>query len=159
MRRIALRICFAAALAVVAGCGEDVSTADVTPTPSPEPTETPVPTPTPGPVPTPAPVTFGWIQTEVLERSCASTSCHGSASDAPLVSYSDVVNAPTQKGDECDGRIRVVPGDLAASTLYGKLTDPTPCGDRMPRGQPPLPTETIDQIRRWIEAGAPDDPA
>ena len=159
MRGIALRLGCAAALAVLAGCGEDVSTADVTPTPSPGPSETPVPTATPGPVPTPAPVTFGWVQAEVLERSCASATCHGMSSDAPMMTYAEVVNAPTQKGDLCDGRMRVVPGDLAASTLYGKLMDPTPCGARMPKDQPPLPPEVIDMIQRWILAGAPDDPA
>ena len=50
----------------------------------------------------------------------------------------------------------VVPGNPNASELYKRLLGPTESGVRMPFGQPPLPPQSIDTIRRWILAGAPD---
>lgn len=143
----------AAALLFCAGCsgGDDDTGASPTGTPAPSPT----PTETPGPVPTPTPVDFAWIRTNVLDPSCGGMQCHGEGSDAPFLAPGDVVNAPTRKGPFCDGRLRVVPGNLAASTLYQKLRDPPPCGERMPRGRPALPAETLSEIERWIVAGAP----
>jgi len=73
-----------------------------------------------------------------------------------MMTYADVVNAPAHEGPSCDGRIRVVPGDLAASVFYQKLLDPPACGDRMPLDLPPLPDETIETIKEWILAGAPE---
>ena len=50
----------------------------------------------------------------------------------------------------------VVPGNPNASELYKRLLGPTESGVRMPFGQPPLPPQSIEAIRRWIVAGAPD---
>ena len=50
----------------------------------------------------------------------------------------------------------VVPGNPDASELYKRLLGDTERGVRMPFGQPQLPTQSIDTIRRWIVAGAPD---
>ena len=51
----------------------------------------------------------------------------------------------------------VVPGNPNASELYKRLLGTTENGGaQMPLGQPPLPTQSIDTIRRWILAGAPD---
>ena len=50
----------------------------------------------------------------------------------------------------------VVPGNPDASELYKRLLGPTESGAQMPFGQPPLPPQSIDTIRRWILAGAPD---
>ena len=50
----------------------------------------------------------------------------------------------------------VVPGNPNASELYKRLLGPTESGAQMPFGQPQLPTQSIDTIRRWIVAGAPD---
>ena len=43
-----------------------------------------------------------------------------------------------------------------ASELYKRLLGPTESGAQMPFGQPPLPPQSIEAIRRWIVAGAPD---
>ena len=50
----------------------------------------------------------------------------------------------------------VVPGNPDASELYKRLLGNTENGVQMPFGQPQLPTQSIDTIRRWILAGAPD---
>ena len=50
----------------------------------------------------------------------------------------------------------VVPGNPNASELYKRLLGPTESGVRMPFGQPQLPAQSIEAIRRWIVAGAPD---
>ena len=50
----------------------------------------------------------------------------------------------------------VVPGNPNASELYKRLLGPTENGVQMPFGQPPLPPQSIEAIRRWIVAGAPD---
>ena len=50
----------------------------------------------------------------------------------------------------------VVPGNPNASELYKRLLGPTESGVQMPFGQPQLPAQSIEAIRRWIVAGAPD---
>ena len=51
----------------------------------------------------------------------------------------------------------VVPGNPNASELYKRLLGTTENGGaQMPLGQPPLPDQSIEAIRRWIVAGAPD---
>ena len=50
----------------------------------------------------------------------------------------------------------VVPGNPNASELYKRLLGNTENGVQMPFGQPPLPPQSIEAIRRWIVAGAPD---
>ena len=50
----------------------------------------------------------------------------------------------------------VIPGNPNASELYKRLLGPTESGAQMPFGQPPLPPQSIEAIRRWIVAGAPD---
>ncbi len=49
----------------------------------------------------------------------------------------------------------VVPGNPDASELYDRLLNTDPA-KRMPLGQPQLPTQSINTIRNWILAGAPD---
>ena len=49
----------------------------------------------------------------------------------------------------------VVPGNPDASELYRRLVEEDD-SKRMPLGQPPLPQDAIDTVRRWIEEGAPD---
>ena len=50
----------------------------------------------------------------------------------------------------------VIPGNPNASELYKRLLGPTESGVQMPFGQPQLPAQSIDTIRRWIVSGAPD---
>ena len=81
----------------------------------------------------------------IFEQSCFI--CHG-----PSGSYRETLlidhNALIEKGT-------VVPGNPDASELYNRLLT-TDAAKRMPLGQPQLPTQSIDTIRNWILAGAPD---
>ena len=81
----------------------------------------------------------------IFEQSCLI--CHG-----PNGAYKETLlidhNALIQNGT-------VVPGDPAASELYNRLVT-TDEAKRMPLQQPQLPAQSINTIRNWILAGAPD---
>ena len=81
----------------------------------------------------------------IFEQSCFI--CHGpsgSHRETLLIEH----NALIQNGT-------VVPGNPNASELYNRLIA-TDTAKRMPRQQPQLSAQSIDTIRNWILAGAPD---
>ncbi len=108
--------------------------------------------------------TFSAIWDEILVgRGCNTTSCHGAAAgDLALTSkaeaYASLVGTPAA-GALCTGRglTRVVPGEPGASLLLDKVDGSRrACGGPMPPvGR--LAEAEVEQIRRWIERGAPDD--
>ena len=81
----------------------------------------------------------------IFQQSC--NICHG-----PDGAYKESLlmehNALIEKGS-------VVPGNPDASELYNRLLT-TDTAKRMPLGQPQLPAQSINTIRNWILAGAPD---
>ena len=81
----------------------------------------------------------------IFQQSCLI--CHG-----PDGAYKESLlmehNALIEKGS-------VVPGNPDASELYKRLII-TETAKRMPLGQPQLPPQSINTIRNWILAGAPD---
>ena len=81
----------------------------------------------------------------IFEQSCLI--CHG-----PDGAYKETLliehNALIQNGT-------VVPGNPDASELYNRLVT-TDAAKRMPLQQPPLSAQSINTIRNWILAGAPD---
>ena len=81
----------------------------------------------------------------IFQQSCLI--CHG-----PDGAYKESLlmehNALIEKGS-------VVPGNPDVSELYNRLLN-TDTAKRMPLGQPQLPAQSIDTIRNWILAGAPD---
>ena len=81
----------------------------------------------------------------IFQQSCLI--CHG-----PDGAYKETLliehNALIEKGT-------VVPGNPDASELYNRLLT-TDAAKRMPLGQPQLPAQSIDTIRNWILADAPD---
>ena len=81
----------------------------------------------------------------IFEQSCLI--CHG-----PDGAYKETLlidhNALIQNGT-------VVPGNPNASELYNRLVT-TDAAKRMPLQQPPLSAQSINTIRNWILAGAPD---
>lgn len=103
--------------------------------------------------------TFSNVRADVFAVSCSFKACHsGSAPSAGLNletgAHANIVNVSAQ---DVPTEILVVPGDVEASYLFTKLTSDTPAaGDRMPVGTP-LDDERTDLVRRWIEAGAPDN--
>ncbi len=82
----------------------------------------------------------------IFEASCLN--CHGpdgAYRETLLMEHSELIGGGT-----------VVPGNPDASELYKRLLGPTKNGVQMPFGQPQLPAQSIDTVRRWILAGAPD---
>ena len=82
----------------------------------------------------------------IFESSCLN--CHGADGayrETLLMEHSELIDGGT-----------VVPGNPAASELYKRLLGPTENGVQMPFGQPQLPAQSIDTVRRWILAGAPE---
>ena len=82
----------------------------------------------------------------IFEASCLN--CHGADGafrETLLMEHAELINGGT-----------VVPGNPDASELYKRLLGPTENGVQMPFGQQPLPAQSIDTIRRWILAGAPE---
>ena len=82
----------------------------------------------------------------IFEGSCLI--CHGADG-----AYRETL---LMEHDALIGGGTVVPGNPDASELYKRLLGPTESGAQMPFGQPPLPPQSIEAIRRWILAGAPD---
>ena len=81
----------------------------------------------------------------IFQKSCLI--CHGpdgAYRESLLIEH----NALIEKGS-------VVPGNPDASELYNRLVT-TATAKRMPLNQPQLPPQSIDTIRNWILAGAPD---
>ncbi len=82
----------------------------------------------------------------IFEASCLN--CHGpdgAFRETLLMEHSELINGGT-----------VVPANPDASELYKRLLGPTENGAQMPFGLPQLPAQSIDTVRRWILAGAPD---
>ena len=82
----------------------------------------------------------------IFEGSCLI--CHG-----PDGAYRETL---LMEHDALIGGGTVVPGNPNASELYKRLLGNTERGVQMPFNQPQLPAQSIDTIRRWILAGAPD---
>jgi hypothetical protein len=105
--------------------------------------------------------TFAAIHQEIFIPTCAAVFCHFSDelffnSISADRAYETLVGAVTTSPD-CGptGLERVAPGHPEQSLLYLKLTAP-PCGRKMPIGYvSQLPSQEIEQIRVWIERGAP----
>ena len=82
----------------------------------------------------------------IFEATCLN--CHGvdgAFRETLLMEYAVLIDGGT-----------VVPGNPNASELYKRLLGPTENGAQMPFGLPQLPPQSIEVVRRWILAGAPD---
>ncbi len=82
----------------------------------------------------------------IFEGSCLI--CHGpdgAYRESLLMEHAALIDGGT-----------VAPGNPDASELYKRLLGPTENGAQMPLGQPQLPPQSIETIRQWIVAGAPD---
>jgi len=109
---------------------------------------------------------FTSIYERVLSPLCGE-SCHSPEApdflaehqldlSTPRVAYDALVDVGAM-GSACDAGTRVVPGDPAASLLLQKLAGTHDCGDPMPLGGTPIPSDTLDVVAAWITAGAADD--
>lgn len=107
--------------------------------------------------------TWASIQTEVFNKSCATSGCHDGVSKRgnldleASASYQALVGVnPKHASTNNTDLKRVVPGNPDKSFLLIKLVAPGPTqGKRMPiGGEPPLDEATIGAIRTWIANGA-----
>lgn len=98
------------------------------------------------------PATLSYIQTAILEPSCATASCHRGDLAPGGLSFED--RDPAELLDELTERTLVYPGSRGGSPLLDWLrgTDGVPV--RMPPDQP-LSEADIELIARWIDAEAP----
>jgi hypothetical protein len=109
--------------------------------------------------PTPLQPTLSSIQANIFTPKCVNAGCHPGGG-APMSlqngqAYNTLVNVTTQNA-AYGGRLRVNPGNAAASVLYLKVTGDAATGGaagRMPPGAALSSTET-NAIRDWINAGA-----
>jgi hypothetical protein len=106
------------------------------------------------------------MQKEVFDVSCSSDSCHsnvGRAGDMVLqegFAWESLVNhRPSNPVAAQDGLMRVLPGQPDQSFLIAKLTSNLAAGEGlpMPYGAAPLSDQTMEIVKAWIEAGAPED--
>lgn len=101
--------------------------------------------------------TLADIQSKVFTLSCAVSGCHtGPAAPLGLRLDADsafglLVNQPSQQQPDL---LRIKPGDSANSYLLQKLEGTAASGLQMPRNRSPLPVETIQAVRDWIDNGA-----
>lgn len=109
----------------------------------------------------PAPATLSELQAQVFTPMCSG--CHsGNGSSLPGVqnltagnSYAALVGVASI---EQPSLMRVAPGDANNSYLIRKLEGAAGItGSRMPLGGPPLDTATLDRVKSWIAAGAPNN--
>ncbi len=99
------------------------------------------------------------IQNNVLTPMCSG--CHSGPTSGVLpagmdvsdvsASFNALVNVASL---QVPALRRVNPGDPVNSYLIQKLEGTHAVGDQMPSGGPPLPQNTIDAIRDWIQQGA-----
>ena len=83
------------------------------------------------------------------------TSCHGSVPSAGMdlraaAGTAMLVNVAATGHPG----VRVVPGNPAASVLFGKLQGDPALGDRMPLGGASLSAGELETVRLWIAGGA-----
>lgn len=141
---VALSIAIAALLAGVAGCSS--------------PAEAPA-----------APATFSAIYPRLFPVTTKSQCnfCHGlppnDKSNGSLSMGMDKATAyaalvgKIAVGSACAGKSLVSPNQPGLSLFLQKLGPGDTCGSHMPLGGDPLTSEELDQVARWIAAGAKDD--
>lgn len=108
--------------------------------------------------------TLSSIQSNIFTPTCATSSCHASATSSGGLSLSDGDSFGELVGIESDGAAgvnRVTASDASASYIINKLEGTQATvgggGSTMPRGGTPLTDEEIQTIRDWIDAGAEDN--
>ncbi len=116
-----------------------------------------------GPAPSSTGSAFDAIQAGILNTHCLSAGCHNGTDRSnnlvlePGQAYANLVSVqPFNMVAAASGLLRVDPGKPDNSFILIKLQGPGQGeGSRMPLGQPPLSQADIDEIRAWIQDGAP----
>jgi hypothetical protein len=107
--------------------------------------------------------TFAAIQKVIFEgHNCTNDMCHGAAVMGGLdlragVAYENLIEVRSKNSK----LFRVMPGEPGESFLFNKLRAASMPGSievegsPMPSGLPPLSSDHLEAVRRWVEAGAP----
>lgn len=116
---------------------------------------------------------FKLIQTQIFDKSCATSGCHASEQDAAfrqhglvlagVSSYDNLINKfPKNTAAKTDSMRLVMPGNVSKSFLFTKINCSAASllankqyGNPMPLGANGLSVGEIEFVRKWIEAGAP----
>jgi hypothetical protein len=89
----------------------------------------------------------------ILVASCAYGGCHSAkdkSTGLDLESPSTGKRLAGKASLTCNGGVLIEVGNADASVVYTKLSDPPPCGSRMPLAHPELADEDKQSIRAWI---------
>lgn len=138
-------------LGIAAACGDDDP---MTPDPDPD------PDPTPGRTVKANPAFTADVQEIFDRRGCTASQCHGAdPGQAGLnlssgSSYAELVNVASSQDANFT---RVVPDTADVSLLYLKVLASPPVGAQMPPGGQALDTIDTNNIRNWINTGAPNN--
>lgn len=106
--------------------------------------------------------TFTRVRNEVLNVSCALSTCHGAGEGSGELrlgrsaaeDHAELVGVPSSV---LTAETRVIAGDAAGSYLVKKMEAAEGIdGDNMPPG-PPLPEDVRQLVKDWIDAGALND--
>jgi hypothetical protein len=99
---------------------------------------------------------FGVDIQPIFNSNCVSSGCHNAAASAGLIllsgqSYANLVNVDSTE----DGtKKRVLPNDATNSYLVIKIEGRQTIGGRMPLGGSGLNSNSIQNIKNWINKGA-----
>lgn len=103
---------------------------------------------------------FSQVVNEILvRRGCAAGNCHGgdagglTLTTVAQTNYDNLVNVPS---NDQPALLLVKPGDADNSYLIRKL-DGSGSGARMPIGGGPLSSTDLNNIKDWINSGAPNN--
>jgi hypothetical protein len=136
----------------IAACGSDAP--PVTPDPDDDPDPLAIPT-------TPDPGSLDELHARIIAPRCSGQPglCHNGQFEpnlsTPGLTYAYVVNRPAIEQAE---RLRVAPGNAAASFFVDKLRNRNGVATQMPLGAEPLPEADIAAIEAWIAGGALREP-
>lgn len=105
-------------------------------------------------------VRLSQIQTNFFDKHCV-TNCHtavAGASNLSLASGRSHNNLVNVRSQQLTNQWRVLPGQASQSYLIKKMEGTTGIvGEQMPRLAPARPASELNQVREWINKGAPDD--
>jgi hypothetical protein len=97
------------------------------------------------------------IQTEILDKSCAFSSCHGAGAVAPeMTAGKSRANLVDRASNFEAGKQLVVPGKPDESLLYLVLKGSVGQVNQMPKGSK-LDDAKVEAVRKWIADGALDN--
>ena len=89
----------------------------------------------------------------VLVTSCGYDGCHSAKTKSTGLDLQSNGIGKRLSGKvalTCDGLALIDPGKPDSSVIYTKLSDPPPCGSRMPLAHPELAEADKELIRAWI---------